>query len=65
MIDMWYFVEKNGRAVRKEKNLLAVQLHFIAMLEQGERSEELEITDATGRHYEKFDNYDPNWNKDC
>lgn len=60
---MWYFVEKNGRAIRKEKNLLAVQLHFIAMLEQGERSEELEITDAIGRHYEKFDNYDPNWNK--
>lgn len=63
MVDMWYFVEKKGRAIRKEKNLLAVQLHFIALLEQGERSEELEITDSIGRHYEKFDNYDPNWNK--
>lgn len=60
---MWYFVEKKGRAIRKEKNLLAVQLHFLALLDEGERSEDLEITDASGRRYEKFDNYDPNWNK--
>lgn len=63
MIDMWYFVEKNGRAIRKEKNLLAVQLHFLALLDEGEKSEDLEITDASGRHYDKFDRYDPNWNK--
>ena len=60
---MWYFVEKKGRAIRKEKNLLAVQLHFIALLEEGESSSDLEITDATGRHYEKLSDYDPNWNK--
>lgn len=60
---MWYFVEKNGRAIRKEKNLLAVQLHFIALLDQGYDPNVLEITDALGHHYQKFDKYDPNWNK--
>lgn len=60
---MWYFVEKNGRAIRKEKNLLAVQLHFVALLDEGYDPKDLEITDASGHHYQKFDRYDPNWNK--
>ena len=60
---MWYFVEENGRAIRKGKNLLAVQLHFIALLDEGKNPDRLEITDANGHHYQKFDRYDPNWNK--
>lgn len=60
---MWYFVEKNGRAIKKQKNLLAVQLEFLNLVESGEDPDSLKITDAAGHEYRGFGKYDPNWNK--
>lgn len=50
---MWYFVERNGRAVKKSKHLFAAQLACVGEVERGIPSEELKIVDNLGREYAK------------
>lgn len=50
---MWFFVERNGRAIAKAKTLLAAQLKRAEKVEQGEDSATLEIVDICGRKYPK------------
>lgn len=50
---MWYFVERNGRAVAKAKNLLAAQLKRAEKVEAGEDPAALRIVDICGREYPK------------
>lgn len=50
---MWYFVERNGRAIAKAKTLLAAQLKRAEKVEQGEDPAALHIVDICGREYPK------------
>ena len=50
---MWYFVERNGRAIAKAKTLLAAQLKRAEKVEAGEDPATLRIVDICGREYPK------------
>lgn len=50
---MFYFVERNGRAVKSTKHLFAAQLAAVSLTEMGIPDAELRITDSTGKEYPK------------
>lgn len=51
---MFYFVERNGRAVKSKKHLLAAQLVAVEFTEMGIPDAEIRITDSTGKEYPKI-----------
>lgn len=50
---MWYFVERNGRAIAQAKTLLGAQLKRAEKVEAGEDPATLEIVDICGRKFPK------------
>lgn len=50
---MWYFVERNGRAVAKAKTLFGAQLKCVEKVEAGDDPTHLHIVDICGREYPK------------
>lgn len=50
---MWYFVERQGRAIKKSKHLFAAQLACIGEVDKGIPADELKIVDNHGKEYEK------------
>ena len=50
---MWFFVERNGRAIAKAKTLLGAQLKRAEKVERGEDPATLRIVDICGREYPK------------
>lgn len=51
---MFYFVERNGRAVKSTKHLFAAQLAAVSLTEKGIPDAEIRITDSTGKEYPKI-----------
>lgn len=51
MIDMWYFVEKNGRAIAWSKSLFRMQCKMEKLVASGESPNELAVTDSLGRNH--------------
>ena len=50
---MFYFVERNGRAVKSTKHLFAAQLAAVALNEMGIPDAEIRITDSNGKEHPK------------
>lgn len=50
---MWFFVERNGRALKKTKHLFAAQLACVGLAKSGIPSSELVITDNFGNEHPK------------
>ena len=48
---MFYFVERNGRAVTYTKHLHAAQMGAIALYKTGAPASEIRITDSNGKEY--------------
>lgn len=50
---MWYFVEKNGKAIKASKHLFAAQLACVGYAESGINPNTLRIVDSEGKEHPK------------